>query len=851
MDILKKGAKISSDGYKVYSCSPQIMDEGVVDLPFFANAVQSKQSYNDPNFMEDAYLYYTPDNGQRFLANFYPVPFNKEAKGDYSHRPGNFVNHVLIGDFKSFYPFETFGNESIWNAKVRGEAFYYEHEQPSLNPRSDVNGNTPKIGFNEVGKFISDGRKDTLAKAVAFLVEQYAKSAEDRQYLVIRDENSYKIELWIAAIQCAFSPKIASTISFATRMDKFVNANRYTVNQTGAYQAQINLQDPNQKQRWRAMIIGIDERDKANVGAARSASNSPFVLLDGIAKTIGFSSTDVSKGYFSLVTSFSDEHKRFCREFLQSLNVSEPSDKIYNSCDIFNALNDLSGANVKNIASALNGLKSLNMSGTQYFNDVYTKVCNNVPVYLQHDTNGALDIIDWLVSVNPQVRDTLMQTVCNSFIDCLFNAKNAESYWQTIITKSFSESVAPVVVNPKTIEANNQNIQSKFKPADAVAFFKIYNECLRITRRVGSDNYVLTLCLFVCFRHKDKMAFQQLVASKMNELHDILPKIAVEYKSEPPAFSEYIMSSYLEMPNNAIGRSDDSFRKFCQQLKLLGLDSLLQATVKQRFDSLKSLLEYEQFLKLIGSNEFEGALSADFIVRTIYATIDSKIKPTDMGSLQLAESLLKQSNEDTKICKNSANLCILSRLQRWERQNPVEREQWIKWAISNKLPTTDSADYVRAFVECMTKANANTIDEHLLLVNLLVKLPMSSYIEPYVASVVKTSLKRPCGKLYPIVYFIMENQQQYSFLKDIVENNLLDSKPNEKDLAALGETMKDAKTKAYFQTIEVAVLEELNTRKSQSFFGKLFGGKTKDKDDKKNKKDIEENNGEEVSKKKK
>lgn len=84
-----------------------------------------------------------------------------------------------------------------------------------------------------------------------------------------------KIELWIAAIQSAFSPRMASGLPFATRLDKFTNTNKYTVNLNGQYQAQMNLQDPNQRLRFRAMIVGVDERDRVNTAAVRQLANSP------------------------------------------------------------------------------------------------------------------------------------------------------------------------------------------------------------------------------------------------------------------------------------------------------------------------------------------------------------------------------------------------------------------------------------------------------------------------------------------------------------------------------------------------------------------------------------------------
>jgi len=238
MDITKKGQQISSDGYKVYSCTPAIMEEGKVDLQFLANAAQAKQSFTDPDFMDDAYLYYVPDTGAAFLVNFFPVPFDANAQGDYSRRPGNFLNHALIGDFSNFYPYELFKDESVWSAKTKGEAYYYENLPSALPERNDISDPPGQYGFDEIGSFIKDGREEAFKKAVSFLILQYKEEPEKRKYIVIKDDSSKNIELWIAAIECAFSPKIASVIPFASRMEKFTNVNKYTV-KLGLFQTQI------------------------------------------------------------------------------------------------------------------------------------------------------------------------------------------------------------------------------------------------------------------------------------------------------------------------------------------------------------------------------------------------------------------------------------------------------------------------------------------------------------------------------------------------------------------------------------------------------------------------------------
>ena len=91
VDILRGRTPIKNSGFKVFSCSENIIEAGLADLPFLYATAQSKVPYADPSFMDDAYLYVVPDLGGRFLLNFHPIPFDRTATGDYSHRPGNFI----------------------------------------------------------------------------------------------------------------------------------------------------------------------------------------------------------------------------------------------------------------------------------------------------------------------------------------------------------------------------------------------------------------------------------------------------------------------------------------------------------------------------------------------------------------------------------------------------------------------------------------------------------------------------------------------------------------------------------------------------------------------------------------
>ena len=118
--------------------------------------------------MDDAYLYFVPDIGHRYFLNFHPIQFDREATGDYAHRPGNFINQVFIGSFEDFYPYEAFGNKTLWNAQKRGEAWYYENQPTPLPTRHDLSDSIGNICLDDIASFISAGRRDTLKRCEAF-----------------------------------------------------------------------------------------------------------------------------------------------------------------------------------------------------------------------------------------------------------------------------------------------------------------------------------------------------------------------------------------------------------------------------------------------------------------------------------------------------------------------------------------------------------------------------------------------------------------------------------------------------------------------------------------------------------
>jgi hypothetical protein len=346
-NLQRNCARISSEGFKVYSCTQKLHDRPGAELAALQKMTQIRLPYHDPDFMDDAYLYSEYQPGKYALLNFHPFKFDSTAKGNYSHRPGNYINQLLVGSFENIYPSSLIGNESVWTASVRPEAYYYENT-PSLLEERDLENfsvsetQNPKIsaGGNELpdarifinawfgilSGFITPAKRILLKKAVAFILNSFSENSR-YNYLIIKESSSRNIELWIGAIQAAFSPRIAESITFATRLDKASENNICTVGSDGFTCTSFEYSNPRNNTRTRARIVGTVKDDKVNFAVTES-QNSPYAVLDGINETFNCS-LDISDPWFDGITSFDRLHQNFNCIFLQNLKISIPDDKVF------------------------------------------------------------------------------------------------------------------------------------------------------------------------------------------------------------------------------------------------------------------------------------------------------------------------------------------------------------------------------------------------------------------------------------------------------------------------------------------------------------------------------------------
>jgi hypothetical protein len=773
-DILRKGQSLTSDGYKIYSCTPEVMNDGVVDLPFLANAMQAKQSYNDPDFMDDAYLYYTPDSGKSFLLNFFPVSFDSNAKGDYSHRPGNFINHALVGDFQNIYPYELFRNNKIWTAKGKSEAFYYENTPSSLPVRNDINDSAGHsfYSYEKIGCFIADGRKEAFASAVSFLIAQYKEETDKRKFLLISDDSSEKIELWIAAIECAFSPQIASSIPFATRMDKFLSVNKYTVNQSGAFQIQINLQDPNQKQRYRAMIIGIDVRDKANINASRPLVNSPFALLDGKNKRALFEA-NTSGTYYDLITKFDDVHRNFCFEFLPIFSISEPTSDITILSDAYIKLSSVS-IDVQKISSALEILRNYKISSKLLFQNLYKRIYADVPKYLQENLISALSIINWLLESSSIAGD-----------------ENADQYFSEVVLKTFNSLI---------IRKDRNIIKYLIAFFENPALIKLLNE--------QSKKDIISEGLKLCCFYKDNESgckIAKLLMQKENiDIQEFLLSITAGNESN---FVEFILNIIL-VTDNLIIESNSSMLSFCNKLKNTELNYLINTVVRKRLNKINNSSEYEQFINAIMNlrqNEIDQ-------LKDIFETIDKKISIFDKNVIMLARQV-QMSKPKEAICTNSAHIYIIEILSGKQKYQNLINE--FEKLTSQNVPSVKNQEYLELFVSKLLKMQLSDIEQKYIIAKLEVA-PIEYYF-CFARNLIDVAVKQK-ETWNNLINSALNNKEK---MTNTLIEVLVRTRQNEKSLNTLENMLVDKTVREYFTTIADDAWKKIQQNKQPSIFGKI------------------------------
>ena len=826
IDILRN-QPLTTDGFKVYACSPALLEKGVCDLHFVQSVMQRKQSYADPSFMDDAYLYYVPDTGDPLLVNFHPVRFDAAGGGDFAKRPGNFLNDAMTGDFSGIYPYEMFGDSGVWRAERQDESYFYETD-PALF-RLGLPDNYALEGAitdEDIRAFLADGREAAFRTALAFLIGQYALPPENRKYLLIQDDESRKLELWIAAVESAFSPKIAANVPFATRMADFLRSNRYTVNEAGAFQAQINLQDARQKLRQYAMVVGVCTKDKASANTVRPTQNSPYVLLDGVRKTAEFDA-DTSDPYYALVTRLDDAHRGFCGRFLQSFALCRPGPDILTLHRAFAALNsDRSGA--RETAASLADLARFPGDAAP-LRWVYDKAKARLDEIAALGSAPYLSAVLWLKRMADQYHDDqfaarISDTACNVALAELFGdtpAAEAEKLWSAAMGEEYGEKAQ----NALLAGFRERKAQLGALP-------------------VGKQQVVFTAYLNAALRRQDSLAYVRTAAELAVELSGSRRETALlEFllRDDRPAgregrkVSDTLRAALLDgaaaEKENAVFLLEFLFRADRGNLfaDTRTLDYLCGALVKRRMQEYlpKALAAYlepspseerlrETLVWISGTKNLDAAA-----VRDGFLQIDQYLDPAASKQTALARELQNKKPKGMK-CKNSAHIWALS-LIKDKRLRAEERRSGLEDCVDQGFPglrdREADREYAGNLAEVLASAELSPKELDVLLKRILKCPPY--YLEEYLCALlpVRSGILHSSGhsrEQWGMALDILAKQDERSrpIVLSVLERVLEETKQTPKNLKALREDCLTGASRELF----VSVTDTLERKRAKTSF---------------------------------
>ncbi|WKY49033.1 hypothetical protein Q5O24_06895 [Eubacteriaceae bacterium ES3] len=335
-ELKNKGQVVRADGFGVFSMSQElVINPPVSNYDFLQTrlAVQNGAKETSVTGLFNSYEYTALSTDIYAMSFEVARPHCKESrKNGQSHRTGTYIKQCLVG-MPGDYPFKWFG-ASAWDAYLKSENDYYLDENPSAEPawlntvQEIPNGSY--ITIERIKQFVNAGRAEAVKAGIWFLVHEYEKPENERKVLLIKDvpEN---VELWIAAIEYAFSAEMAKKITFATNKTKLGTQNDnsmfFYTDETGKYYPMRNNSMALSRHPYN-MIVGYHPKDNF-CAAVKQMPTSNFVMIDGTSNTATFATDDsIQSAYYSATVQYEADIIDFTSIVLPSFPVTTITDKI-------------------------------------------------------------------------------------------------------------------------------------------------------------------------------------------------------------------------------------------------------------------------------------------------------------------------------------------------------------------------------------------------------------------------------------------------------------------------------------------------------------------------------------------
>ena len=751
IDLRNHGKAIQGTGFKVYACSPELFGEHVgVDIGYLSDVAKTQLPYIDAginprliSMMENGYVYYVPDNGVQFLFCFHPFP-----------HPGTYVNQGYVGSFTKTYPYELFGNLTLWNAQFATPQ-EYSQLPPSALARRCLGGAKGEYSSDRLSAFIEDGRADALRKAVCFLMEQYQKPVGQRKFLVIHDESTAHIEQWIAALESAFPPALAAMIPFATRMDNFADGNFYAVNSEGFFS---RSNDPKQRRR-KAMIVGVDARDVQNSGRLRK--NSPqYVLLSGQEKHcyVASESSEIAAGdlaqipYFSLISSFGDLHMRYCRTFLPMLRMDNLVDA-YTYFDMFQVFMNPEEHTVQALVLALNEFTGRRTSvprdaeQSSLLDEMCDSFISLFPDYFDQHRQSTLELLAWMdVTIQDEsIKSELARTVAEKFCELFYQGDDSllssiSELWSRVEQTTLKTPVALMLTEDKMVLQRLNDFKPRSTSA-SLAYLHLYLASAACAKKLSEPTTFsfLAHCLTL---HKIRSvalmneAYEVLAKHYLQEARALLLHLASAIVQQSPMRAEYLVFMLVTVEEQYIVQTDDQVLAFIDKLKKQRLLQVVSPVLQLRLEYLnrqrdeEGFAKIESFLSVLPADlHSEGRFSENCIA--FFEALDKKIGVANPMHLEFAQRIYAEKPLGAK-CSRATYVCLSNQLallanEKGKSVNSAPVLEAIQNLAVSGLPSPMTATEENLFTERILDADLAQPEYFSLLTVLVSPLENSSY----------------------------------------------------------------------------------------------------------------------------
>ena len=593
-----------------------------------------------------------------------------------------------------------------------------------------------------------------------------------------------------------------------------------TVNLNGQYQAQMNLQDPNQRLRFRAMIVGVDERDRVNNAAVRQLANSPYAVLNGKDKTF-IGEVNTAHPYYKAITSHDVKHIRFCREFLQMLVLSEPHEdviKLYEAYTVLDAISERTTAGT--IAASLSIISKYDLKFNSCLKSLYETIKGRLQNYLQENLASSFAIMDWLRKAAAVVGDTeatisFNRIVNKAFAESVFSrpqTRETSEFWRSIRTSAFFDTVATTLTNADILSYYDEKM-SKFTCDNWVFFLSIYLVCAQKAQKhsVNELGAVVGRGLYSCYRNKNtNNALQICDLVEKSGRGTIKPLLLKFAESEDSSYTRFCMYLLLQASPELVA-NDAKAVQFCKELQAQGQDQVCVAVLHHRAKKLLNAAEQERFINTIVKERAFDCID----LSSVFEVVDKNISLSDKGNVKIA-ALLQDCKPAKAVCINSAHICASAVFEDKKRRITVDKA--LGEFTMQGFPSVEDGAYVGKLVDKMLSANLEG-NELTYIIELFAN--SDYYLSKLIGGILATTTPKQ-GYEWNMLLYTMSKTKNL-LIRDTIVSECLKFKQPDKQLSQLEKAITEPSLRKPFNDIAAIVDEELRNNAPQSKLGKLFG----------------------------